>query len=56
MAGALDFDDGFALVQGIALLQEQAAAAGLTGGQLIYPRVGVDWQPVDEYAAALEAA
>ncbi len=47
---------GSRLVQGIALLQEEAAAGGLTGGQLIYPRVGVDWQPVAEYAAALEAA
>ncbi len=56
VAGALDFADGFRLVQGIALLQEEAAAAGVDGGQLIYPRVGVDWQPVEEYGAAVEAA
>jgi [acyl-carrier-protein] S-malonyltransferase len=56
VGGALDFADGFRLVQGIALLQEEAAAAGVDGGQLIYPRVGVDWQPVEEYATALKAA
>ncbi len=56
VAGALDFADGFRLVQGIALLQEEAAAAGVDGGQLIYPRVGVDWQPVEAYGAAIEAA
>lgn len=56
VGGALDFADGFRLVQGIALLQEEAVAAGVSGGQLIYPRVGADWQPVEEYAAAVEAA
>ncbi len=56
VAGALDFADGFRLVQGIALLQEEAAAAGVDGGQLIYPRVGVDWQPIEEYGTAVEAA
>lgn len=56
VSGALEFDDAFRLVQGIALLQEEAAERGITGGQLIYPRVDVDWQPVEAYAAALEAA
>jgi malonyl CoA-acyl carrier protein transacylase len=56
VGGALDFDDGFRLVQGIAQLQEEAATEGLGGGQLIYPRVGADWQPVAEYTEALELA
>jgi acyl transferase domain-containing protein len=56
VAGALDFDDAFRLVQGVALLQEEAETAGITGGQLIYPRVDVDWQPVEAYRAAVEAA
>jgi len=52
---ALDFDDAFQLVQGMALLQEQAAADG-RGGQVIYPRFGADWQPAPELAAAIDAA
>jgi malonyl CoA-acyl carrier protein transacylase len=52
---ALDFDDAFQLVQGIALLQEQAAADG-SGGQVIYPRFGADWQPAPELTAAIDAA
>jgi malonyl CoA-acyl carrier protein transacylase len=52
---ALDFDDAFQLVQGIALLQEQASADG-RGGQVIYPRFGADWQPAPELAAAIDAA
>lgn len=56
VSGALEFDDAFRLVQGISLLQEEAAEGGVTGGQIIYPRVGVDWQPVEAYADALEAA
>ncbi len=55
-AGSLDFDDAFRMVQGIAHLQEEAADAGISGGQLIYPRVGLDWQPVEAYTAALEGA
>ncbi len=56
VADALDFDDGFRLVQGVALLQEDAVDAGVSGGQLIYPRVDADWQPVADYADALDAA
>jgi [acyl-carrier-protein] S-malonyltransferase len=51
---ALNFDDAFHLVQGIALDQEEAASAG--GGQVIYPRSGVDWQPDPQLAAAIDAA
>lgn len=56
VTGALEFDDAFRLVQGVALLQEEAAATGVSGGQLIYPRVDVDWQPVEAYLTAVEAA
>ena len=52
---ALDFDDAFQLVQGIALFHEVAAAGG-SGGQVIYPRFGADWQPAPELAAAIDAA
>ena len=55
VSGALGFDDAFRMVQGVAQLQEDASEAGVTGGQLIYPRVDADWQPVEEYTAALEA-
>jgi malonyl CoA-acyl carrier protein transacylase len=55
-AGALDFDDAFRLVQGVALLQEEAVTDGVTGGQLIYPRLDADWQPVASYGAAIESA
>jgi len=52
---ALDFDDAFRLVQGIAQDQEEAAS-GAGGGQVIYPRFGADWQPAAELAAAIDAA
>lgn len=50
VAGALPFDDGFRLVQEMALLQEQ----GEPGGQVIYPLVGGEWQrdPAAEQAVA----
>lgn len=51
---ALNFDDAFRLVQGIATDQEEAASAG--GGQVIYPRSGADWQPDPQLAAAIDAA
>jgi malonyl CoA-acyl carrier protein transacylase len=40
VAGALSFEDGFRLVQEMALLQE----GGEPGGQVIYPVVGEDWR------------
>src|SRR3546814_13890210 len=51
---ALDFDDAFQLVQGIALLQEEAAEG--SGGQVIYPRFGADWPPAAELVAAIDSA
>jgi malonyl CoA-acyl carrier protein transacylase len=44
VSGALDFEDGFRLVQHMALLQEQHAA----GGQILYPLVDEDWRAVPE--------
>ncbi|MEX1024694.1 MAG: ACP S-malonyltransferase [Planctomycetota bacterium] len=52
VAGALSFEDGFRLVQRMALFQEE----GAPGGQVIYPLVDGDWQPSLELASALEAA
>lgn len=52
VTGALDFDDGFRLVQEMALLQE-----GLRGGgQCIYPVIDDDWRPDPERRAAVEFA
>jgi [acyl-carrier-protein] S-malonyltransferase len=48
MGGALSFEDGFRLVQEMALLQEQHDV----GGQILYPLVDEDWR-VD--ATAVEA-
>ena len=56
VAGALSFEEGFQLVQGMAELQETVSA----GGQLLYPEVGDDWRPdserIEHVSAALAAA
>jgi malonyl CoA-acyl carrier protein transacylase len=55
VSGALDFEDGFALVQTMARLQqEEAARSG--GGQVLYPLVGDAWRAEPERARAVEAA
>jgi [acyl-carrier-protein] S-malonyltransferase len=59
VAGALDFDDGFRLVQEMALLQEeQQRAEG--GGQVLYPVVDEHWkrdaQREDAVRSALETS
>lgn len=41
VAGALEFDDGFRLVQEMAILQQEHAG----GGQILYPQVDEDWAP-----------
>jgi [acyl-carrier-protein] S-malonyltransferase len=51
-AGALDFEDGFRLVQQMALLQEQHGA----GGQLLYPLVDESWRPDPEAKERVAAA
>lgn len=52
VAGALDFDEGFRLVQEMALLQEEVRG----GGQLLYPRIGDDWLPDASRSGAVQAA
>jgi malonyl CoA-acyl carrier protein transacylase len=52
VAGALDFDDGFRLVQEMALLQEEAGG----GGQMIQPVVAEDWRPDAAARAAVDLA
>ena len=51
-AGALSFEDGFRLMQEMALLQEELSE----GGQIIYPLVDDAWQPHEEARAAVDAA
>ena len=49
VAGALSFDDGFRLVQEMAILQrDQQAEHG--GGQIIYPVIDEHWRPDPERA------
>jgi malonyl CoA-acyl carrier protein transacylase len=55
VAGALSFDDGFRLVQEMALLQQEAASE-TGGGQVIYPRVDDEWRPDPTLAATIAAA
>jgi acyl transferase domain-containing protein len=50
VAGALTFEDGFRLVQEMALLQEE----GEPGGQVIYPVVDAEWRSSAEARAAVE--
>src|SRR5262249_52976673 len=55
IAGALSLEDGFRLVQEMALLQE----SGEPGGQVIYPLVGEDWirsRAAEEAVARLVAS
>jgi [acyl-carrier-protein] S-malonyltransferase len=56
VSGALSFDDGFRLVQEMALLQEQHVG----GGQILYPLVDDDWRVdrgrVELVRAALESS
>ena len=52
VAGALSFEDGFKLVQGMALIQERHEQ----GGQILYPLVDEEWRPDATRRAAVEAA
>ena len=55
-AGVLGFDDGFALVQELARLQQEPLAGGGRGGQIIYPLTDPDWQPDESLAATVSGA
>ncbi len=56
VAGALDFDDGFRLMQEMSILQQEHQG----GGQVIYPQVGEDWRPdatlIENVRAALASS
>ncbi len=52
VAGALSFEDGFRLVQEMALIQERHG----DGGQVLYPLVDEDWRADPVRIAAVEAA
>ena len=52
VGGALSFADGFRLVQWMSLLQEDGEA----GGQIIYPLLDENWQPLQERRAWVESA
>jgi malonyl CoA-acyl carrier protein transacylase len=55
VAGAVDFDDGFRLVQEMALLQEeQQRSEG--GGQVLYPLVDEQWRSDAELEASVKNA
>ncbi len=55
VAGALDFDDGFRLVQEMSILQkEQQEAHG--GGQILHPLVDDHWRKDPERAREIESA
>ncbi|MEL6431345.1 MAG: ACP S-malonyltransferase [Planctomycetota bacterium] len=50
LAGVVSFEDGFRIVQRMALLQEEFSE----GGQIIYPVTDDDWRPSAEREAAVE--
>ncbi len=52
VAGALDFEDGFRLVQEMSILQMEHA----DGGQVLYPIVDDDWRADPTREAAVKAA
>lgn len=53
VAGVLGFEDGFRLVQEMAILQQEVNVADGPGGQLIYPLTDAAWQPDPELAQAV---
>ena len=52
VAGALDFDDGFRLMQELAILQQEHPA----GGQILFPQVDEHWRRDAKLVGALEEA
>jgi malonyl CoA-acyl carrier protein transacylase len=52
VAGALDFDDGFRLMQELAILQQEHAG----GGQILFPQVDEQWRRDATLVGALEDA
>jgi len=56
VGGALDFDDGFRLMQEMSLLQQEHASSGAAGGQVIYPLVDDAWKRDEARVEAVERA
>jgi [acyl-carrier-protein] S-malonyltransferase len=56
VAGALSFEDGFRLVQQLALLGEQALPESAAGGQVVYPLTDAAWHPDPALRSAVEVA
>jgi len=52
VAGALDFDDGFRLMQELAILQQEHSG----GGQILFPQVDEHWRRDAKLVGALEEA
>ncbi|MBK7644461.1 MAG: ACP S-malonyltransferase [Planctomycetes bacterium] len=52
VAGALDFDDGFRLMQEMSLLQQEHGG----GGQILFPQVDEHWRRDAQLVGALEEA
>ncbi len=52
VAGALDFDDGFRLMQELSLLQQEQGG----GGQILFPQVDEQWRRDAALVGALEEA
>lgn len=52
VGGALDFDDGFRLMQEMSLLQQEHSS----GGQVIYPQVDENWVPDTQLVQSVETA
>lgn len=55
-AGALSFEDGFRLVQQLALLSERAVSGAAPGSQLVYPLTDAAWHPDPTLRSAVELA
>jgi [acyl-carrier-protein] S-malonyltransferase len=56
VAGALSFEDGFRLVQQLALLSERALPGAAPGGQVIYPLTDAAWHPDPALQSAVDVA
>ena len=52
LSGSLSFEDGFRVVQKMALLQEEFS----DGGQILYPVVNDEWKPSAEAQSAVDGA
>lgn len=56
VSGALSFEEGFRLVQEMAILQQEHEDQAPGGGQVVYPVVDEEWRPDPARRAAVDAA